>query len=190
MDTFLCGDLIKQSRKSCGYTQEELAKRANISRTYLADIERNRYNPSMATLQNISHALGVSIHELLPQPPVIRLSPVKQELLYKILREAVDKNNCTPGFAIVRSGAKMNFFPILARGGLGRINSDDLFAVARFLDVDDEVIELLTDIDDSGFNPVSAQQEVYDIISSLSNDDLADVLEYLKRKKSESDSRR
>lgn len=60
------GDLIKQERKAHGYTQKALAEHACISRTYLADIERNRYNPSMTTLQRIAQALGISIHALLP----------------------------------------------------------------------------------------------------------------------------
>ena len=79
MDTMFCGDLIRQARKASGYTQEVLAKRAHISRTYLADVERNRYNPSMTTLQNIAQALNTSIHELLPKVPIIHLSPEKQE---------------------------------------------------------------------------------------------------------------
>ncbi|WP_052447233.1 helix-turn-helix domain-containing protein [Clostridium polynesiense] len=41
-------------------TQKELADLANISRSYLADVEKNRYNPSLETLDKILDALKVS----------------------------------------------------------------------------------------------------------------------------------
>ncbi|MDP5273990.1 helix-turn-helix domain-containing protein [Chengkuizengella axinellae] len=54
------GSNIKKIRKERGYTQVELSGRANLSRSYLADVERDRYNPSVETLTSIAKALGVS----------------------------------------------------------------------------------------------------------------------------------
>lgn len=54
------GANIKKFRKARGYTQIELANRANISRSYLADVERDRYNPSVDTLTNLAKALGIN----------------------------------------------------------------------------------------------------------------------------------
>lgn len=51
---------IKSYRKQSGFTQEELAKKAFISRSYLADVERNRYNPSLETLDKIISALNIT----------------------------------------------------------------------------------------------------------------------------------
>ncbi|WP_143314952.1 helix-turn-helix transcriptional regulator [Clostridium sp. HBUAS56017] len=65
------GEKIKQLRKSNKMTQIELAKKANISRSYLADIERNRYNASLDTLNAISNALNVSINEFFEDKPKI-----------------------------------------------------------------------------------------------------------------------
>ncbi|HBV97736.1 MAG TPA: hypothetical protein DEF36_11920 [Desulfotomaculum sp.] len=54
------GDRIKKVREGLNFTQKELALKANISRSYLADIENNRYNPSLDTLTKIAGALDVS----------------------------------------------------------------------------------------------------------------------------------
>jgi SOS-response transcriptional repressor LexA len=55
------GQRIKKIRKGLGFTQLELALKANISRSYLADVENNRYNPSINTLEKIADALNVSV---------------------------------------------------------------------------------------------------------------------------------
>jgi transcriptional regulator with XRE-family HTH domain len=59
------GDNIKFFRKKAKMTQVELAEKANISRSYLADVERNRYNPSFDTLKAIASALNVPISSLI-----------------------------------------------------------------------------------------------------------------------------
>ncbi len=58
------GSKIKELRKENKLTQAELSLKANISRSYLADIERNRYNPSVDTLTNIAKGLGLTLSEL------------------------------------------------------------------------------------------------------------------------------
>lgn len=59
------GSRIKKFRKLAGLTQAQLAEKANMSRSYIADIERDRYNPSIETLQTISAALNVEVTKLL-----------------------------------------------------------------------------------------------------------------------------
>ena len=47
-------------------TQEKLAKRAKVSRGYLAAIEAgHRKNPSLAVVKRLAKALGVPVTELL-----------------------------------------------------------------------------------------------------------------------------
>jgi transcriptional regulator with XRE-family HTH domain len=47
-------------------TQEELARRAKVSRGYLAAIEAgHKKNPSLGVLQRLAKALGVPVTELL-----------------------------------------------------------------------------------------------------------------------------
>lgn len=61
------GENIKKIRKGQGLTQKELAEKCSLSRSYLADLERNRYNPSLDSLQLIADSLGVNISALLDE---------------------------------------------------------------------------------------------------------------------------
>ena len=47
-----------------GYSQEELAFRAGVHRTYLGGIERGERNPSLENIAAIAEALGVTLSEL------------------------------------------------------------------------------------------------------------------------------
>jgi len=55
------GEKIKAARKARGLTQIELAQKANISRSYLGDVEADRYNASVETLKAIALALSVDV---------------------------------------------------------------------------------------------------------------------------------
>ncbi len=59
------GARMKRFRKQKGLTQVKLAENAGISRSYLADVEANRYNPSLATLMELAQALGIAVSCLL-----------------------------------------------------------------------------------------------------------------------------
>lgn len=61
------GQKIKSFRKENNLTQKELAKKSNISRSYLADIENDRYNASLDTLKSIANALDVNISALIEE---------------------------------------------------------------------------------------------------------------------------
>lgn len=59
------GKNIKLYRKQQQLTQGQLAAKANLSRSYLADLERDRYNPSVDTLKTIAEALYTTTAVLL-----------------------------------------------------------------------------------------------------------------------------
>lgn len=59
------GENIKRIRKDMNITQEEMAKRIGISQSYMADIERNRKNISLAVIMKFSKGLNISINELI-----------------------------------------------------------------------------------------------------------------------------
>ena len=60
------GERIKEARKSAGLTQLDLAKKTELSRSYIGDIEKDRYNPSVSTLQLIATATNTPLEDLLP----------------------------------------------------------------------------------------------------------------------------
>jgi CheY-like chemotaxis protein/DNA-binding XRE family transcriptional regulator len=58
------GAVIRRCRHRLGISQEELAWRADIHRTYLADVERGARNITLRTVSNLAKALQISIGSL------------------------------------------------------------------------------------------------------------------------------
>lgn len=56
---------LRLFRKTQGYSQEELASRCELHRTYIGSVEREERNVSLSTLEVLAKALGVSVPELL-----------------------------------------------------------------------------------------------------------------------------
>ena len=61
------GMAIRQARITVGISQEELARRVELSRTSIVNMESGRQRPPLATLYDIADALGVQATELLPR---------------------------------------------------------------------------------------------------------------------------
>ncbi|MGK7887037.1 MAG: helix-turn-helix domain-containing protein [Crocosphaera sp.] len=59
------GNNIKQLRTSLGLSQEQLAEKAGLHRTYVGAVERGERNVSLDNIIAISRALGVSASTLL-----------------------------------------------------------------------------------------------------------------------------
>ena len=60
----LFGQAIRAWRGRSGLSQEELAWRAGLHRTYVADIERGARNPSLQSIQKLAAALRLSFSTL------------------------------------------------------------------------------------------------------------------------------
>lgn len=62
------GKIIKDERVKSNLTQKELAKKAEISNSFLCDIEKGRSKPAISTLYKIALALKIEdINIFLPQ---------------------------------------------------------------------------------------------------------------------------
>ncbi len=57
------GEKIKDLRILNGLTQEELADRAELSKGFISQIERDLTSPSISTLEDLLQCLGVSVAE-------------------------------------------------------------------------------------------------------------------------------
>jgi len=55
----------KKMRKEIGLSQEKLAFKANLDRTYIASIENKKRNVSIKTVEQIANALNIDICTLL-----------------------------------------------------------------------------------------------------------------------------
>lgn len=72
----MIGKNIYEIRMKKGLTLSELAERANISKSYLSNIERNlNQNPSIQVIRKIAHVLDVDLKVL------IRIGEAQEEKL-------------------------------------------------------------------------------------------------------------
>lgn len=63
MITETVGKRIKELRNEQGISQEKLALKADVDRTYLAGVEQGKRNPSLKSLEKIIIALEISFCE-------------------------------------------------------------------------------------------------------------------------------
>ena len=59
------GERLKQLRKEKGLSQEQLAEKANLHRTYIGMIERAEKNITLLNIEKIANALDTKISSLL-----------------------------------------------------------------------------------------------------------------------------
>lgn len=58
------GKRLRQLRKAKGLSQEELAFRSDLHRTYVSDLERGTRNVSLENIEKIAKVLGLGLSEL------------------------------------------------------------------------------------------------------------------------------
>lgn len=58
------GKLIASKRKELSLSQEDLAEKCGIHRTYIGAIERGEKSPTLSTIEKISNGLEIPINKL------------------------------------------------------------------------------------------------------------------------------
>ena len=58
------GKVVQEKRSQLGLSQEELARRSNLHRTYISDVERGSRSVSLITLCKLARALHVEASSL------------------------------------------------------------------------------------------------------------------------------
>jgi ribosome-binding protein aMBF1 (putative translation factor) len=61
------GKAVRRRRRELDLSQEALAERADVHRTYIANIERGELNPSLENVEKIAKALEMTIADFLAQ---------------------------------------------------------------------------------------------------------------------------
>lgn len=61
----IVGQNVRKARHAAGMSQEDLAHRARIDRTYVSGVERGLRNPTITVLARVASALGVEPSALL-----------------------------------------------------------------------------------------------------------------------------
>ncbi len=59
------GEALRKFRLDAGLSQEELAARAELHRTYVGDVERGERNVSLVNMWKLSEAAGVKLSRVL-----------------------------------------------------------------------------------------------------------------------------
>lgn len=59
------GTRLRKLRQRAGYSQDELAFRSKLTRSYLCQIEAGTRNPTLVALEKLSRGLSVPLQELL-----------------------------------------------------------------------------------------------------------------------------
>ena len=137
------GERIKEARKSAGLTQLELAKKTELSRSYIGDIEKDRYNPSVSTLQLIATATNTPLEDLLPSTKTVSptgrgvripvLGRVVAGIPLEAVEEILDYEEITPELA-----ATGEFFALQVKGDsmLPKLEEGDIVIVKKQADVE------------------------------------------------------
>lgn len=58
------GNAVRVARTRAGITQEELAERAGLDRSYIGGVERGDRNPSLIAIEKIAGGLGITLADL------------------------------------------------------------------------------------------------------------------------------
>jgi transcriptional regulator with XRE-family HTH domain len=59
------GQNVAKHRRAKAFSQEVLAEKANLDRTYLSDIERGVRNPGVKNVVRLARALGITAAKLM-----------------------------------------------------------------------------------------------------------------------------
>jgi len=137
------GEKIRELRKngSIKMTSTELANRADISQSYVIEIESGKKNPSLAVLTRIARALNVPLAEIIGSSPQ-SLVPSKHRYIPVINNAScgdwldVGDLDFPPGFGAdyeITESIDPNAFFVIAKGDSmvgGRIREGDLLLVS------------------------------------------------------------
>ncbi len=85
------GNKLKELRVLKGLTQEELADRAELSKGFISQLERNLTSPSIATLMDILQCLGTSIGDFFNEAPDEQIVFSRQDYFEKIDTELANE---------------------------------------------------------------------------------------------------
>ncbi|WP_095084955.1 helix-turn-helix domain-containing protein [Mesorhizobium sophorae] len=61
---------LRRHRQAAGLSQEELAHRAEVDRTYISALERSVYGATIDVVDRLANVLGIEAADLLRRPPL------------------------------------------------------------------------------------------------------------------------
>ena len=123
------GSRLKELRILKGLTQEELADRAELSKGFISQVERNLTSPSIATLMDILQCLGTSVSEFFSETAEDQVVFGQQDYFKKLDGELLNeiqwiipnaqKNRMEPILLTLKAGGSTCPFPSCGRWSPG-----------------------------------------------------------------------
>ena len=78
---------LRECRRKCGFSQDKLAEKADISSQYLATIETCRKFPTPEVLDRLAEALCIESYELFTfASPQNELEKLRQEIIGEVVK--------------------------------------------------------------------------------------------------------
>ncbi|MDL2311186.1 XRE family transcriptional regulator, partial [Peptostreptococcaceae bacterium OttesenSCG-928-C18] len=102
------GDKIKNKRMALGLTQEELAERADLTKGFISQIERDLTSPSVDSLFDILEALGTNMSDFFKEEKKEKLVFTKDDYILN-----VDEDNKSSIEWVVPNSQKNEMEPII-----------------------------------------------------------------------------
>ena len=96
---------LRENRRKCGFSQEKLAEKAEISTQYLAMMEIARKFPTSEVLERIAIAMKINVYELflISHSPREELELLRQDIINEmkqtfteIIEQAIKKSTTPP----------------------------------------------------------------------------------------------
>lgn len=115
------GDRIRERRQELGWTQDQLAAKAGISKGFLSDVENGKRSVSAGNLQEMAQALGLSLDYLMKGDD--SPSPVKEIQIPSALSEFASQERLT--FRQTLTLLQMRQQIVANRSAKARAASDD-----------------------------------------------------------------
>ncbi|GBU29260.1 hypothetical protein R84B8_02824 [Treponema sp. R8-4-B8] len=87
---------LRENRRKCGFTQVQLAEKADITTHYLAMVELARYIPRVEIIERLAKAMNIEIYDLfiVPLSPAMELKKLQESIISElrdIVKESVDE---------------------------------------------------------------------------------------------------
>jgi len=79
----LLAENLKKNRRKCGFSQEKLAEKAEVSTHYISMIEIKRNFPKSKIIERLAAALNIEVYELFlaPNSPADELEKLRQSII-------------------------------------------------------------------------------------------------------------
>ena len=84
------GEAIKKQRKLIGLSQGELADACNITQSYLSMIEKNKKEPNLATIKELSEKLNLPVPALFIKAIDLSDVPENKREIYNAMSDTLD----------------------------------------------------------------------------------------------------